>query len=460
MVKIAFMGAGSTVFAHRLLGDCMFSPALRDSHIALYDIDRVRLEQSRVIIEGTNERLNKNRARVTAHLGVRSRRTALRGADYVINAIQVGGVDATRLDFEIPRRYGLRQTVGDTLGIGGIFRALRTIPVMLDFARDMEAVCPEAWMLNYTNPMAMVTGAVLRGSGIKCVGLCHSVQGCVRGLMLRLGMIEDVHEEVPITHIGTADEGHRLKWTIAGINHQAWLLEVTDNGRDLYPELKRRAFRMNRRALRKGAEKHDNMVRYEMMRHFGYYVTESSHHAAEYVPYWIKNQYPELASRFNIPLDTYLERMENAENVWQKQYRQSLKGRDLPKHRSHEFGSYIMEAMETDVAVRIHGNVLNKGLIDNLPARAVVEVPCLVDRNAGVSGCHVGELPEPCAALNRACINVHLLTLEAALSRKREAIYHAAYLDPHTASELPLDKIRTMCDELIEAHGGMLPKFM
>ncbi len=458
MPKIAFLGAGSTMFARRLIGDCMFAPSLRDSHFALYDIDPGRLRQSKAIIDMTNGKINRGRATVTTHLGVRNRRAALRDADYVINAVQVGGLDATRIDFEIPLKYGLRQTVGDTLGIGGIFRALRTIPVMLDFAHDMEAVCPEAWMLNYTNPMSMVTGAMLRGTGIPCVGLCHSVQGCVRGLMLRLGLLKDVHEEIPITRIGTADKGHCLKWMIAGINHQAWLLQVTDNGRDFYPELKRRAFKMNRDALRKGAQKHDNMVRYEMMRHFGHYVTESSHHCAEYVPYWIKSRFPELAEQFNIPINMYLRRMEGSGKAWQEQYRQALAGRDLPKQRSHEYGSYIMEAMETDAAIRIHGNVMNSGLIDNLPAKAVVEVPCLVDRN-GVTGCHVGELPEQCAALNRASINVHLLTLEAALLLKREAIYHAAYVDPHTSAELPLDQIRSLCDELIEAHGKMLPKY-
>ena len=459
MPKITFLGAGSTMFARRLIGDCMLTPALRDSHFALYDIDPVRLKQSKTIIDLVNRAINRGRAKVTAHLGVRSRKTALRGANYVINAVQVGGVEATRLDFEIPRKYGLQQTVGDTLGIGGLFRALRTIPVMLDFARDMEAVCPEAWLLNYTNPMSMVTGAMLHGTGIRCVGLCHSVQGCVRGLMLRLDMLKDVHEEIPITHIGTADAGHCLKWQIAGINHQAWLLEVTDNGRDLYPELKRRAFKKNRDALKPGAPKHDNMIRYEMMRHFGHYVTESSHHCAEYVPYWIKSGFPELAQQYNIPIDMYLRRMESAGKIWQEQYRQARAGKDLPKCRSHEFGSYIMEAMETDVAIRIHGNVLNSGLITNLPTKAVVEVPCLVDRNGGVTGCHVGDLPEQCAALNRSSINVHLLAVQAALTLKRETLYHAAYVDPHTAAELPLDRIRALCDELIRAHGDSLPHY-
>ena len=458
MPKITFLGAGSTMFARRLLGDCLFSPALRNSHLALYDIDPVRLRQSKVIMDLMNRKMNRGRATITAHLGVTTRRAALRKADYVINAVQVGGLPAMKIDFELPLQYGLQQTVGDTLGIGGIFRALRTIPVMQGFARDMESVCPKAWMLNYTNPMAMLSGAMLRGTDIRYVGLCHSVQGCVRGLMIRLGMLQDVHEEVPITHIATADPGHRLQWTIAGINHQAWLLAVTDHGKDLYPELKRRAAKLNADALRKGAPKHDNMVRHDILRHFGYYVTESSHHAAEYLPYWIKRLYPERVTDFNIPVDSYLKRLEGSGKAWADQYKKARAGKDLPRYRSHEYGSYLMEAMETDVPVRIHGNVLNSGLITNLPATAAVEVPCLVDRN-GVQGTVVGDLPEACAALNRTNINVQLLTVEAALSLRRESIYHAAMLDPHTASELTLDQIRRLCDELIRAHGRMLPAY-
>jgi alpha-galactosidase len=458
MLKITFLGAGSTMFAQRLLGDCFLTPALRESHIALYDIDPARLRESYRVMASLNETMNKGRARITAHLGVGQRRGALRGARYVINAVQIGGLEAIRNDFEIPKRYGLLQTVGDTLGIGGIFRALRTIPVVLDFARDMADVCPEAWLLNYTNPMAMVTGAVLHGPyPVRCVGLCHSVQGCVRGLLLRLGMIDDVHEEIPITHIANADPGRRLQWTIAGINHQAWLLEARDHGRDLYPEIKRRAFRMNREALRPGAPKHDNMVRFEIMRHFGYYVTESSHHAAEYMSYWLKARFPHLVETFNIPVDSYLKRIAHADELWKRQVAETLSGRHRPKYRSHEYGSYILEAMETDVAVRIHGNVLNRGFIPNLPARAIVEVPCLVDRN-GVAGVVVGDLPEICAAINRASINVQLLTIEAALTRKRETVYHAAYVDPHTSSELTLDQIRALCDELFEAHRKWLPR--
>lgn len=249
------------------------------------------------------------------------------------------------------------------------------------------------------------------------------------------------------------------KWKIAGINHQAWLLEITDNGKDLYPEIKRRAAEMNQAARQKGAEKHKDMVRFEMMRHFGYYVTESSRHTAEYVPYWIKSRFPELVEEFNIPLDEYprrcLRRIEKRKTLREE----LIQNPDLGHERTYEYGSYIMEAMETDVPYRIGGNVLNTGLITNLPQKAVVEVPCMVDRN-GVQGCYVGELPEQLAAINRTNINVQLLTVEAALTGSRDAVYQAAMLDPHTGSELTLDQIRDLCDDMIEAHGmeSMLEK--
>jgi alpha-galactosidase len=437
MVKITFMGAGSTIFAKNVLGDCMLSEPLRDAQIALYDIDGTRLHESKMMLDVLNRNTNDGRATITAHLGVENRREALQGAKYVVNAIQVGGYEpATVVDFEVPKKYGLRQTIGDTLGIGGIFRALRTIPVCLDFARDMEDVCPDAWFLNYSNPMAMLTGAMLRGSGIRTVGLCHSVQGCARGLLRRVGMF-DVEE---------------LQYKIAGINHQAWLLEITGGGRDLYPEIKRRAAELNQRARTGQIPKHGDMVRLEMMRHFGYYITESSEHTAEYVPYWIKRQFPELIDEFNIPLDEYPRRCIHQIENWKKRSKELTEDPSLTHERTHEYGSYIMEAIETDVPLRIGGNVLNNGLIANLPQEAVVELACLVDRN-GVQGCYVGRLPEQLAALNRTNINVQLLTIEAAFTGARETVYHAAMLDPHTGSELTLDQIRALCDDLIEAHG-------
>jgi alpha-galactosidase len=438
MVKISFMGAGSTIFAKNVLGDCMLSEPLREAHIALYDIDGSRLQESRMMLDVLNRNTNEGRATITAHLGVESRREALRNANYVVNAIQVGGYEpATVIDFEIPKKYGLRQTIGDTLGIGGIYRALRTIPVCLDFARDMEDVCPDAWFLNYVNPMAMITGALLRGSAIRTVGLCHSVQVCAAGLLRRVGMLDDVE---------------KLQWKVAGINHQAWLLEITDGGRDLYPEIKRRAAALNRERRQRGEVKHGDMVRLEMMRHFGYYITESSEHTAEYVPYWIKRQYPELIEEFHIPLDEYPRRCIRQIEGWKKRSLELVENPSLTHERTHEYGSYIMQALETDVPFRIGGNVLNTGLISNLPSKAVVEVPCMVDRN-GVQGCYVGELPEQLAALNRTSINVQLLTIEAAFTGRREAVYHAAMLDPHTGSELTLDEIRSLCDEMFEAHG-------
>ena len=439
MPKITFMGAGSTIFAKSVLGDSMLSEALRDGHIALHDVDGTRLRESRMMLDNLNRNINRKRATITAHLGVRNRRAALRGADYVVNAIQVGGYEpATVIDFEIPKKYGLRQTIADTLGIGGIFRALRTIPVCLDFAHDMEAVCPDAWFLTYVNPMAMVTGGMLQGSSIRAVGLCHSVQGCARGLISHVGMLEEY--------------GDGLQWKVAGINHQGWLLEVTSNGKDLYPEIKRRAAKMNREGRKKDGMKHWDMVRFEIMRHFGYYVTESSEHSAEYMPYWIKSQFPELIEEFNIPLDEYPRRCIAQIAGWKKQSKEMVRNRKLTHTRSHEYGSYIMEAMETDVPFRIGGNVMNTDLITNLPRKACVEVPCMVDRN-GVQPCHVGDLPEQLAAMNRTNINVQILTVDAALEKKRDLVYQAAMMDPHTAAELTLDQIRKLCDELIAAHG-------
>lgn len=474
MPKITFMGAGSTVFAKNVLGDSMLTPALAESTIALYDIDATRLDESAIMLEAIN-RNNGSKAHIEKYLGVENRKAALRGANYVVNAIQVGGYDpCTITDFEIPKKYGLQQTIADTLGVGGVFRALRTIPVMLDFARDMEEVCPDAWLLNYTNPMAMLTGAMLRLTGVKTVGLCHSVQVCAPTLLNELG-------------IGYDDS---VQWKIAGINHQAWLLECTRDGVDLYPEIKRRALEYNAGKLDIGtfedyvnirthgeevdAERmqhfreaydlyktkglHGDMVRLELMRRFGYYITESSEHNAEYTPYFIKSRYPELIERFNVPLDEYPRRCINQIKHWKERGHELTKNPTLSHKRSREYASYIMEAMETDIPTRIGGNVLNNGLITNLPRNAVVEVPCLVDRN-GVQGTFVGDLPEQCAALNRTNINVQLMTIEAARTLKKDCVYQAVMLDPHTSSELSIDDIVAMCDDLIAAHGDWLPKF-
>ncbi len=444
MPKITFLGAGSTIFAKNVLGDCLLTSSLREAHIALYDIDGKRLRQSKTILDNLNRNINKERARITAHCGERSRKTALRDADYVINAVQIGPYDPSTLtDYEIPKKYGLSQTIADTLGIGGISRALRTLPVMLDFARDMEAVCPNAWLLNYTNPMSILTGGMLRLSSVKTVGLCHSVQVCANALL---------------TSLGVPYNPKRLHWKIAGINHMAWLLELTEEGKDLYPLVKKRAAQRLRKELRDpNAEKND-LVRLEMMMRFGHYVTESSKHNAEYAPYWIRRDRPDLVEAYGIVLDDHQGRRQKQQATWEELGKKLLNNPN-PKHkRSHEYAAGIMAAMETDVPARIHGNVLNAGFIPNLPAKAIVEVPCLVDRN-GINGCHVGELPEQCAALNRTNINVHLLTIEALATGRRDHIYHAAMLDPHTAAELTIDEIRKLCDDLIDAHGNMIPNF-
>lgn len=444
MKKITFLGAGSTVFAKNILGDAMLTESLKDSHIALYDIDSTRLEESRKMLENLNSSINGGRAVITAHLGTENRKEALRDTDFAVNAVQIGGYEpSTVIDFEIPKKYGLRQTIADTLGIGGIFRGLRTIPVMLEIARDMEAVCPEAWLLNYTNPMSIVTGGILRGSSVRTVGLCHSVQVCARTLLSNVGMEDEVAD---------------LRWNIAGINHMSWLLEIYDGKKDLYPEIKRRAAELVGKARKKDAEKMHDMVRLEIMRHFGYYITESSEHNAEYTPYWIKRTHPELIEEFNIPLDEYPRRCVRQIEDWKKQSKELTENTNLTHKKTHEFGSSIMNAVITGEPFRVHGNVVNNGLIPNLPNEAVVEVPCLVDKN-GVQGCYVGRLPVQCAALNMTNINVHLLTIEAALTRKKDPVYQAAYLDPHTGSELTLDEIRSMCDELFEAHGDMMPEF-
>ena len=459
MAKITFMGAGSTVFVRNVLGDCMCRESLRDSHFALYDIDAQRLEESRYILDVINKNINEGRATITTHLGVKNRKAALKGADFVVNAIQVGGYEpSTVIDFEIPKKFGLRQTIADTLGIGGIFRALRTIPVMLDFGYEMEQVCPNAWLLNYTNPMAMLTGAMLKATDVKTVGLCHSVQVCVSSLLNSLD-IKPTDEEMA-----------RTQAKIAGINHMAWLLELTRDGKDLYPEIKKIAakkvkeWRKNKqefidsdRKIMKGVQG-GNMIRLEMMRLFGYYVTESSEHNAEYAPWWIKSQYPELIDEYRIPLDEYPRRCINQIASWKEMYTQLHDDPNLGHTLSREYGSLIMDAILTNKPAQIGGNVMNNGLITNLPSDAVVEVPCLVDRN-GIQGTFIGDLPTQCAAMNMTNINVQLLTIEAALTLKKDRIYQAALLDPHTAAELPVDKIIKMCDALIDAHGDMLPKY-
>jgi len=438
-MKITFMGAGSTVFARNVLGDCMCTPALQESEIALYDISQERLSDSEIILNAINKNINEGRADIKTYLGVENRKDALRDADFVVNAIQVGGYDpCTIIDFEIPKKYGLQQTIADTLGIGGIMRGLRTIPILRDFAEDMEAVCPNALFLNYTNPMAILTGYMQRYTKIRTVGLCHSVQKCSEDLL---------------TYLDMQDRLKGRKELIAGINHMAWLLELKDqDGNDLYPEIKERAAKKN------ASEIHKDMIRFEYIKHLGYYCTESSEHNAEYNNFFIKAKYPELIEKYSIPLDEYPRRCIRQIADWEKEKADILQDGKITHQRSLEYASYIMEAVVANQPYKIGGNVLNTGLIDNLPADACVEVPCMVDAG-GIQPCHVGRLPVQLAAMNMTNINVQLLTIEAAVTKDRNFIYQAAMMDPHTSSELSIDDIKRMCDELIKEHGKYMADF-
>ena len=429
------MGAGSTVFAKNVLGDTMLCPEFHDVEIALYDIDGDRLHESELLINAMNEKLNESRATVRAYLGVENRREALRGADFIVNAIQVGLYDpCTIIDFEVPKKYGLRQTIGDTLGIGGIFRGMRTIHVLKDFARDIEEVCPDALFLNYTNPMAILTGYLQRYTGVRTVGLCHSVQVCVSGLLKRLGLT------------GQYGDGSELISRIAGINHRAWLLELTDrNGNDLYPLIRRLAKEKN------AAGKHDDMVRFDYIDKLGYYCTESSEHNAEYNPFYIKAGRDDLIEKFNIPLDEYPRRCVDQIAKWAKQRDELLAGGNVTHERSREYASHIMEAVVSNVPYKIGGNVINHGMIPNLPDEACVEVPCLVDRN-GITPTYAGPLPLQLAAMNSSNIYPQMLTIEAAATGSKETLYQAAMMEPHTGAELSTDEIVALCNDLIEAH--------
>jgi len=461
MAKIVFLGAGSTVFAKNLLTDILSFPALADSTIALHDINAERLETTRIVGE-----------RIAQSLGVKptiksylDRRAALDGADYVIGMFQVGGYDpATLVDFEIPNQFGLRQTIADTLGIGGIMRGLRTIPVYLDMCHDMEALCPDALLMNYVNPMAMVTWAINRATDIRTVGLCHSVQGTAEQLAHAV--------DIPIDEIN---------YLSAGINHMAFFLRFERDGEDLYPRLKK--------VIDEDRVPDWDRVRYEMFDRLGYFVTESSEHFAEYTPWFIKRDRPDLIEKFNIPLDEYIRRCKVQIAGWemtreaitdpdvlidQQTLAEHLNQagahpheieyvRDLIENGDHitpsnEYGAGIIQAMETGVPRVIYGNVMNDGLIDNLPGESCVEVPCLVDRN-GIQPTHVGGLPPHLSALIQTNINVQALTVEAALTGKREHIYHAAMLDPHTAAELDLEQIWELVDAMIDAHGRWLPDY-
>lgn len=431
MPKITFIGAGSTIFAKRLLTDILSFRELATSTISLFDIDAERLRISEMVAHKLAELLQ-----VQPNIqATTDRRTALDGADYAICMIQVGGYQpATVIDFEVPKKYGLRQTIGDTLGIGGIMRGLRTIPVLLNICRDMEEVCPDVIFLNYVNPMAMNCWAIHRASRIKTIGLCHSVPNTARELA------EDI--DVPVDEID---------FLVAGINHMAFFLKLERGGQDLYPLI--------RQVIAKGRVPKWNRVRYEVLARLGYFVTESSEHFSEYVPWFIRRDRPDLIERFNIPLDEYIARCEKQTAGWES-FRAKLESGDatLETKRSSEYASLLLHSIETGTPRTVYGNVSNEGWIDNLPPGCCVEVPCLVDHN-GIQPTHVGALPPHLAALMQTNINVQALTVEAALTRKREHIYHAAMLDPHTAAELDLDQIHRLVDDLIAAHGDWLPVY-
>jgi alpha-galactosidase len=435
VLKITIIGAGSTVFAKSLMVDILGYPELSDSTLVLHDIDADRLSTSEIVA-----------GRVTAALGVQpiiqatlDRREALAGADYVVCMIQVAGyTPGTVIDFEIPKKYGLRQTIADTLGIGGIMRALRTIPILLDICRDMEELCPNAILLNYVNPMAINCWALNRATRIKAVGLCHSVPHTAGELAHDIG--------VPIDEIN---------YLVAGINHMAFYLKferkIDGVVEDLYPRI--------HQVIVEGRVPIENQVRYDMMQRLGYFVTESSEHFSEYVPWFIKRDRPDLIERYNIPLDEYIRRCEEQIADWEildQKLRNNQHSFEI--ERSVEYGSRIIHSLETGKPRTVYANVLNGGLISNLPPDCIVEVPCLVDKN-GLQPTFIGSLPPHLAALIQTNINVQRLTVEAALTRKREHIYHAAMLDPHTAAELDLDQIWSLVDELIAAHGDWLPQY-
>jgi alpha-galactosidase len=425
--KIAMIGAGSVVFAQHLLGDIMSWPEFNEPHIALMDIDADRLAVAKRMAQKLAGALGAH-PKITAH---RTRKPALEGADYVIITFQVGGFPATKIDFDIPKKYGLQQTIGDTNGIGGIFRALRTMPVAVKLAQEMEELCPRAILINYANPMAMVCWAVTRATSIQTVGLCHSVQGTAWQLARYMAIPPEA-----------------LVYRAAGINHMDFYLKLEYRGRDAYPRL--------RRAMQNPEIWKRDPVRFEALNRLGYFVSESSEHFSEYVPWFIRRDRPDLVERYDIPIDEYIRRCIEQDKHWQRTKREMFSDRPLKVYRSHEYCGYILHAHQTGEPFVIYGNVPNHGLIANLPQGCCVEVPCLVDRN-GIQPCVVGNLPPQLAGVIRNTVNVHELTIEGFFNRRRDHIYQAALLDPHASAELAMDEIYSLVDDLFKAHGKMVP---
>ncbi len=437
MIKICLVGAGSTVFAQNILGDVLSNPGLSECVISLFDIDPERLKTSEIVARRICDELNLNKVRIEATL---DRREALTSSDFVILMMQVGGYKpATVVDFDVPKRYGLRQTIADTLGIGGIFRGLRTIPVLEEICRDMQEVCPNALMMQYVNPMAINCWAIKElAPELRTVGLCHSVQHTSEHLAKCLG--EDIAD---------------IDYISAGINHVAFFLKFQKRHadgtlEDLYPRLK---------ALQgEGKVPDDDRVRFDVLKRLGYFVTESSEHFSEYTSWYIKDGRNDLVKDLNIPLDEYIRRCEVQIAEWHE-LRKELEGNSpIEVCRSNEYAAGIIHASVTGQSTLIYGNVPNQGLIENLPYDCVVEVPCHVDRN-GVQPTRIGKIPAQLAGVIGQSVSVQELTVKAAMTKKREHIYHAALMDPHTAAELTPDQIWSLVDDLIEAHGDLLPQY-
>jgi alpha-galactosidase len=425
MTKVAFVGAGSVKFTAELIRDMLHHPELKDLEIALYDIDPDRLATAERLATRTVEVMGA-RGPVAAHA---DRKRALDGADYVVNAVQVGMHEATVTDFDIPSKHGLPQTIGDTLGIGGIFRALRTIPVLLDVARDIGALCPNAWLLNYTNPMAMLCQAVATAfPDVRIVGLCHSIQHTTR----HLAELVDVPFD-DVTYLG------------AGMNHQSFIVRFERDGEDLYQLLDARIAREPELARR---------ARVAIYQRIGYFPTESGEHAVEYVPWFLRDAGER--ERLRIPIGEYVRRSERTQARYEQTRADVDAGWTIDTKPGLEYAAEIVHSIETGQPRVVYGTVRNDGLIDGLPEQVAVEVPCLVDHN-GVQPVRVGALPPQCVALNRSFANVCDLTVAAALEGRRDHVLHAAILDPHTASTLTLDRIGALVDEMLDAHRPLLP---
>ncbi len=437
MVKIVMIGAGSHVFTANLVGDFLSWPELRDGTITLVDIDEERLE----LIKAYTQRLVDQNGFETRVEATSDRRKALEGADYVTLSIRVGGLDANRLDIGIPAKYGIYQGIGDTVGPGGVFYGLRHIPVILEICRDIEEVCPDALLLNYTNPMAMITWAINDNTRVRNIGLCHSVQSTSKELAAYLG--------APLEEI---------TYRVAGINHMAWFLELEWNGEDAYPLL-REKFKDPGIYDRPDAHwaGHD-VARVEIFKAFGYFVTESSQHLSEYVPYFRKRL--ELLERFRLnyrldSFDDFAVRRAKAEEAMKETLE---RGAEIPLRRTTEYCTYNIHSIETGTPRRVNVNVRNTGLITNLPGGCVVEVPCLVDET-GIHPTYVGDLPPQCAALDRTNINVQELGALAAVEKDKELAFQAILLDPLPSALLTIDETRRMVDEMFEAEARFLPGF-